>query len=528
VRSVGQDYELIPQTEKGLMETSLLWTQTAPMPEFEPLAADLTTDVVVIGGGLTGITTAYLAKKAGQRVVLLERDQLGGVDTVSTTAHLTCVTDWRLHQLLKSFGSERAQAVWEAGFAAMDQIATNVRMENIDCQFKWVPGHLYAAEDADAEEPDRLRQDAELAQQYGFLAEYMERVPGFRRPGIRFSYQARFHPLQYLRALLARVPGDGCEVFGGTEASKVTADPLTVEANGHTIRCRYVVMATHTPLMGKASLLAATLLQTKLFLYTSYALGAKLADERFPEGLYWDTALPYHYLRVDRNGGNAYAIFGGRDHKTGQEAHTTSPFAQLEQEFLRLFPGATIDSRWSGQVIETADGLPYIGETAERQFAATGFAGNGMTFGTLGAMMAVDALLGRKNPWIELFSPKRRRGRGGRWHYLKENTDYPYYLLRDRFARSEGTDVDVLEPGMGKILNLEGKKVAAYRDENGVVSMCSPVCTHLKCIVAWNEAEKTWDCPCHGSRFKPTGEVLSGPAEKDLEPVEVPAATAHS
>jgi Rieske Fe-S protein len=188
----------------------------------------------------------------------------------------------------------------------------------------------------------------------------------------------------------------------------------------------------------------------------------------------------------------------------------------------KWIPKASVEHRWSGQVIETNDGLPFIGETAERQFVATGFGGNGMTFGTLAAMMAVDACLGRKNPWAELFSPHRKKLRGT-WHYFKENKDYPYYLVRNWVAGSEGKDLRTLKRSSGKILNLGGKKVAAYRDEKGIVTLCSPVCTHLKCIVGWNEVEQTWDCPCHGSRFKPTGEVLSGPAEQPLNRIAMPA-----
>jgi Rieske Fe-S protein len=167
-------------------------------------------------------------------------------------------------------------------------------------------------------------------------------------------------------------------------------------------------------------------------------------------------------------------------------------------------------------VIETPDGLPYIGQTAEHQYAATGFAGNGMTFATLSAMMITDALLGRTNPWLGLFDAGRTKIRGSAWDYIKENKDYFYYLIRDRFVGAEGQSLRVLTRGQGKILDLRGTKVAAYRDEHGQTTLRSAVCTHMGCTVDWNDAEKTWDCPCHGSRLKPTGEVLAGPAESPL------------
>jgi len=252
-------------------------------------------------------------------------------------------------------------------------------------------------------------------------------------------------------------------------------------------------------------------------------VGAKVPQGSIPQALFWDTDDPYYYLRIDGHRGFDYAICGGEDHKTGQESDTEQRYHRLEELMRKLIPSAAVDHHWSGQVIETNDALPLIGETAEKQFVATGFSGNGMTFGTLGAMMCLDAFLGRKNPWQELFDVHRKKIRGGTWDYLKENKDYPYYLLRDWLAKSEGKSLRIVKKGQGKILNLNGKKVAASRDENGQVFLCSPVCTHMGCIVAWNGAEKTWDCPCHGSRFKATGDVISGPAETPLEKIEQPA-----
>ena len=215
-----------------------------------------------------------------------------------------------------------------------------------------------------------------------------------------------------------------------------------------------------------------------------------------------------------------YAIFGGEDHKTGQIKNTAEAYKRLKRTFLQLIPNAQIDHQWSGQVIETQDGLPYIGETAERQFAATGFGGNGMTFGTLGAMMAVDAFLKRKNPWADLFYVHRNKIFGGTWKYLSENKDYPYYMVRNWLCGAESKSLRSVKLDQGKIIQLNGHKVAAYRNASGKISLYSPVCTHLGCIIEWNGVERTWDCPCHGSRFARTGEVLSGPAEKPLAKID--------
>jgi glycine/D-amino acid oxidase-like deaminating enzyme/nitrite reductase/ring-hydroxylating ferredoxin subunit len=506
------------------MKTKPYWLELHSRPQFSRLSGNLSVDVAVVGGGVTGITAAYLLKKAGYKVALLERDRWGLVDTGHTTAHLTCVTDKRLHKLAADFGKDAAKATWEAGFAAIDQIAANIQNEAIKCDFRWVPGYLYQASNAEADERSSLETDARLARDFGFQAQFVNSVPYFERPGVKFENQAKFHPMRYLSALAKTIPGRGSHIFEHAAAEEFKEKPLSVKASNHVISCDYIVLATHNPLIGIAGTASATLFQTKLSLYTSYVIGAKLPKGLVPEASFWDTADPYHYLRIDRRRSFDFAILGGEDHKTGQEADTELAYRRLEQKLHEMIPSADPTHRWSGQVIETNDGLPFIGQNASRQFIATGFAGNGFTFGTLSAMMAVDAFLKRKNPWAELFNVNRKKVQGGLWEYLKENKDYPYYMLRDWTASAQGESLQELKKNQGKILSLDGKKVAAYRDENGNVTLRSPMCTHLKCIVGWNRAEKTWDCPCHGSRFKATGEVLAGPAEQDLEEISVPKA----
>jgi glycine/D-amino acid oxidase-like deaminating enzyme/nitrite reductase/ring-hydroxylating ferredoxin subunit len=500
------------------MKTASHWIESAPLPRFPQIERNLTVDVVVVGAGITGVTAAYLFKKEGYRVALLERGRCGGADTSSTTAHLTCVTDVRLHRLVRRFGKDHARAVWDAGLASLDQIFANTRSEDIHCDFHWIPGYLHASpEESAGRARTGLKQDARLAREMGFDTQFLEETPYFGAPGVKHPHQARFHPLKYLAGLLARLPGRGAYVFEQTEATEFSTTPLSVTANrSWRIGCAYVVIATHNPLMGNTGLLSSTFLQTRLYPYTSYVLSAKVPKALIPDALFWDTSEPYYYLRLDPRRGFDQLIFGGEDHKTGQCSDTESVFRRLNRTLSQRIPEAIPTRGWSGQVIETNDGLPFMGETAERQFVITGCSGNGMTLGTLGAMMAVDTLEQRANPWTELFNPHRKKIRGGTWNYLKENRDYPYYLIRDWLGRSEGRNLRALKRNEGKILTLNGRKVAAFRNEQGQVTLRSPVCTHLKCIVAWNNSEKTWDCPCHGSRFSATGEVLAGPAEQDL------------
>jgi glycine/D-amino acid oxidase-like deaminating enzyme/nitrite reductase/ring-hydroxylating ferredoxin subunit len=496
--------------------TTPYWMESS-LPRFSKLERNARVDVVVVGGGITGLTAAYLIAKGGRSVALLERGRCAEIDTGHTTAHLTMVTDLRLTELVDRFGRNHAQAVWDAGLAAIAQIDTIVRDEHLSCAFTWVPGYLHHPMGSTPEKDvDMLTQEAALATEMGFDATFVSDVPFVGGPGVRFDNQARFHPRLYLAGLASALSAGGGQIYEHSAADEFCDDPRSVTSNGHTLSCDSIVLATHTPLMGNTNIASATLLQTKLALYTSYVVAGRVQSVSVPDALFWDTADPYHYVRLDRQRDCDVVIVGGEDHKTGQSSDTNACYDRLERTAIALVPGIEITHRWSGQVIDTPDGLPYIGETAARQFAATGFGGNGMTFGTLGGMMAADSVAGRANPWSDLLDPARKKIRGALWDYLTENKDYPYYLVRDRFAGAEGRSLRALQPGQGKILDIDGTRVVAYRDPTGAVIVRSAVCTHMGCAVAWNDAERTWDCPCHGSRFATDGSVIAGPAESPL------------
>ena len=478
--------------------------------------------MLVVGAGITGITAAYLLKRAGLNVALVEKGRCLSGDTSYTTAHLTCVTDTPLSELVKNFGRDHAQATWDAQLAAIDTIDRNVWREQIKCQFEWVPAYLFNRENASTEPLD-LEHEAELAGEMGFDAEFTKSVPLFRRPGVRFENQAKFHPRKYLLALLRLLSSaKGCQIYESTEVEEIDGTPITATTkDGHRIHCEHVLIATHVPIQGKSGLLPATLLQSKLAPYSSYVVGGWVPRGTVSEALFWDNGDPYDYLRVDRRHDHDFVIFGGEDHKTGQVEETSQCFSRLEQRIKHLLPEINVTHRWSGQVIETNDGLPYIGEVAERQFVATGFGGHGMTFGTLSAMMFTDHVTGQANPWTELFDPGRKKIKGGLWDYVKENKDYPYYLIRDRFAGKGGHSLRTIKRGTGEVIDVGGKPAAVYRGLDSQIYVRSAVCTHMGCYVHWNDAERTWDCPCHGSRFKVNGDVLAGPAETPLSPIEV-------
>ena len=503
--------------------------QSAKRPRFRKVAKSRQFDAILIGGGITGLTTAYHLKRAGKRVGVVERYRLGYVDTGLTTAHLTMVTDKRLTALVRQFGEQAAALTWQAGAHAIDVIETTAEELGVDCEFRRVPGYLHESLRAQGNDDTELQEEAELAGRLGFAAEFERHVPYFNRPGIRFANQAKFHPLKYLAALAKAVHGDGSMIFEQSEVTEINSDPQRVVVGPHELEAEFLMIATHGPLAGNTSLLSATLFQSKLCSYSSYVLGAKIPKGLLPDASFWDTTDPYYYLRVEPGKVKDYAIFGGEDHKTGQETDNEARFAKLREMLRVILPEANPDRQWSGQVIETADGLPYLGETAKGQFVATGFNGNGITFGTVGGLMARDAVLGQENPWTELFSPHRGTLRGGALTYLQHNVEYPYYLLKDRLAPIS-SDVHSLKRGEGRIVRMNNERVACARDAEGTLHAVSAICTHMGCQVQWNNAEQTWDCPCHGSRFKPSGEVIAGPAESPLAKVDLadPQAKARS
>jgi glycine/D-amino acid oxidase-like deaminating enzyme/nitrite reductase/ring-hydroxylating ferredoxin subunit len=496
------------------------WIESAPIQKFPRLQRNINVDVVVIGGGVTGITVAYLLKKSGSTVALIERERVALMDTGHTTAHLTYITDVELRKLARNFGEDHAQAAWDAGAAAIDEIERIVGDEGIECEFTRAPAYVHVQVGGSPQkEAPSLKKEADLAAKLGFEAVYLESVPYFNLPAVRFANQAKFHPRKYLRSLVAKIAGNGSHVFEKSAAIEFDEKKRRVKVNRSWISFNRVVMATNNPLVGLASVVGATLLQTKLSLYTSYALGARVPSGTVPQALFWDTRQPYDYLRVDPHRDFDYLIYGGEDHKTGQKKQTAKAYARLLARLKKIIPEASIDHRWSGQVICTPDGLPYIGENAERQFVATGYCGNGITFGTVAAIMARDWVTGRKNPWTDLFAVDRKKINGATWNYIRENKDYPYYMIKDWIARPEAESVRDIKRGQGMVVGSRGKKRAVFRDRNGDLHELSPVCTHLGCLVRWNPAESTWDCPCHGSRFKTTGEVIAGPAEDALAPI---------
>ncbi|MCW1886055.1 FAD-dependent oxidoreductase [Luteolibacter flavescens] len=508
-------------TDAREMEVELqnlpLWLDLPDGPAFPTLAEDTETGVLVIGGGITGVTAAWLLAREGRRVTLLERETIGARDSGHTTAHLTYLTDTRLPKLVDTLGKDDARLAWEAGRDAMAMIRSAVESLGIGCGFAVVPGYLALDDEEDQSMGGiALRREEELMLELGFDVVMDGVNPVTGTAAIRFREQMKFHPLKYLRALAADAVKHGAKIHEHTSVDEFHDDPKRVIAGGHEVRYDKVIIATHVPLQGTAQTMGAALFQSKLFPYSSYAVCVRIPADGVKELIWSDTAEPFRYVRMEAGeGGEAQVILGGEDHKTGQESDPDECFARLEEWLTKWIPDAEVTHRWSGQVIETVDGLPYIGETVQDQFVATGFSGNGFTYGTAAAMMALAWVRGEEHAWSKLFAPGRKTPLSLK-EYLKENADATLRMIRDWLKTPDGHP-QLLEPDEGRVMEHNGERVAAYRDPEGELHLCSAVCPHLGCVVAWNAAERTWDCPCHGSRFGATGKVIAGPAEKDLK-----------
>ena len=510
------------QSESG--RTTSIWMATTELPPYPALTEDLHADVCVIGAGITGMTTAYLLGRAGKRVAVLDDGPIGGGETSRTTAHCASEMDDFYCEIEKAHGAEGARIAYESHSAAINQIESITREEGIDCDFERLDGYLFLVE---GDTPDTLDEELDAARRAGFTdAVRLERAPigAFDTgPCLRFPRQGQFHPLKYLIGLARAIERDGGRLFTGTHVKGIEdGSPARVTTgNGRVVTADSVVVATNSPISDRFAI------HTKQAPYRTYVIGARVPRDSVTRALYWDTGDPYHYVRLQRVNGGAsdghdVLIVGGEDHKTGQEEHTGAHFGRLERWTRERFPMAQgIDYRWSGQVMEPVDYMGFIGRDpagGDNVYIATGDSGQGMTHGTIAGILLTDLILGRDNPWAKLYDPGRISiSRQAAGEFAKENINVAAQYT-DWVTPAEVSSPDEIKPGTGAVLRRGMTKVAVYRDESGVIHERSAVCAHLGCIVGWNPTERTWDCPCHGSRYDPYGKVLNGPAVRGLGP----------
>lgn len=509
--------------------TVSFWERTAEKFSTAPLSENIAAQVCVVGAGIAGVTTAYLLAREGRDVVLIDDGPVGGGMTGRTTAHLVNALDDRYFEVEKMLGEECARSYAESHTAAMDEVEAIVAKEKIACDFERVDGYLFLPPGGSVTE---LKEELAAVHRAGLGdVERVDKLPfgNFKTDGVlRFPRQVQFHPLKYLNGVARAIVDLGGRIFTGTRVVEVKdGDAVKIQtANGRTITADAAVVATNCPINDRLAI------HFKQAPYATYVIGARVKRE-IEHALLWDTAMTaeqekqklgpvaYHYIRLARDAGGDVLIVGGEDHKTGQATDCEQRFAKLERWTRDHFPFVgEITDRWSGQVMEPVDGVAYIGRNPgdENIYVVTGDSGNGMTHGTLAGLLIVDLVAGRENPWAKLYDPSRKTLKPiVVADYVAENANVAAQF-RDYVTPGAASSADDIKPGDGAVLRDGAKKIAAYRDENGVLHKFSAVCPHLACVVRWDGCEKTWDCPCHGSRFDALGRVLNGPAVSDLHP----------
>jgi glycine/D-amino acid oxidase-like deaminating enzyme/nitrite reductase/ring-hydroxylating ferredoxin subunit len=501
-----------------------LSTEPSPFPDsseseraIERLKAS-EVDVVVVGAGITGLSTAYHLLETGRSVVVLDKGDIGCGETGRSTAHISNALDDHYSVLERIHGAQGAKLAAASHTAAIESIESIVAREGIACDFARVDGYLFAAH---AREHELLERELTAARRAGIEAELLNGAPLPFATGaaVRFPNQAQFQPLAYTRGLADAIRRRGGQIVTGVRVLKVDeGSPVRVYCEGGGIVTgRAVVIATNTPVIDVFAM------HTKQAAYRSYAIGVAVSKGSVERALYWDTEDPYHYVRL--TGDDDILIVGGEDHKVGQSKRPEHSWERLEQWTRARFPQASETRfRWSGQVWEPVDHLAFIGRNpgrADNVFIATGDSGNGITHGALAGILLTDLIAGRENAWAKLYDPSRMVTQPMvAKEYLRENLNvalsYGGYL--GGIAHNE--DEAKLEPGHGTVVRRGVRRVAVYMDEAGQRHECSGVCTHLGGPVQWNRAERSWDCPCHGARYDPYGKVITGPAVKGLERID--------
>ncbi len=483
------------------------WSTTIEMPEFLPLREDVSADVCVVGGGIAGLSAAYLLMMEGKSVCVLDGFELGSGQTARTTAHFSNALDDRYFEIEKLHGLQGARLASESHTAAIQKVADIVRAENIDCDFEYLNGYLFQG-NKDTE--STLTKEFDACQRIG-----MKQVVYAKGNRLCFPRQVQLHPLKYLRRLAECISEGGGQIYTHSFADKFRGGPdsFVKTRDGFTVRCGSIVVATNTPINDLFAI------HTKQYAYRSYVLAFEIPKGKIEKALYWDTEDPYHYVRLESD---TILVVGGEDHKTGQESHPEHCYQRLESWVRQRYNFAgKILYRWSGQVMEPMDALGFLGRNPadyDNVYVITGDSGNGMTHATIGAMLITDQIMGRKNAWENLYSPSRISLRAAST-FLKENLNTAAQYA-DWVTTKSAESLENLPLGEGRVFRDGLQLVAAYRNENGAYNTVSAVCPHLGGVVSWNTVEKSWDCPCHGSRFDCHGKVIEGPAVSDLKPVD--------
>ncbi|MTH54329.1 FAD-dependent oxidoreductase [Bacillus mangrovi] len=498
---------------------------------FPPLEESIEVETVVVGGGITGITAAYLLQKAGIQTALIEARKVLTGTTGHTTAKITAQHSVIYDSLIQAAGEEKARKYYDANAEAARFIKNTISELNISCQLMAQDAYVYAS---DASGDKQIRKEWKAYEKLGIPGEFLDEtdLPYSVKSAIRMPDQSQFHPVEYLSELLKEFVASGGHVYEQTRAAELekSEKPVITTAQGYTVTCRNAIIATHYPFADFTGLQFS-----KLEPQRSYIIAARTAAP-FPEGMYISADSPVRSLRSVYENGEQLVLIGGEDHRTGEgnrdaAGQDTEEIYKRLAEFGRGQIGVTdVLYRWSAQDLLTLDGIPYAGPITENHpniHLAAGYGLWGMTNGTMSAMITSDAVLGRQNPYAELYSPQRSMNRVAAGQFLKQNMETAKEMIAGKLRKSK-EDLEDLALDEGAKIKVNGEKAGVYKDAAGNVSLVKPVCTHMGCDLEWNNGERSWDCACHGSRFNADGQVLEGPAVKPLAKLDEPVYSGNS
>jgi glycine/D-amino acid oxidase-like deaminating enzyme/nitrite reductase/ring-hydroxylating ferredoxin subunit len=487
-----------------------IWSASAKPSNYPQLPGDMEVDVAIVGGGITGISAAYLLAKQGKKVAVLEAKGVGMGTTGSSTGNLYASTDEHLHKIASKHNEETMKAVAASRLAALDFIEERVRAHDIDCEFERVPWYLFTTQE-DTSRNSEVENELEALKKAG-LAATGETPVGFPfqvSAIANHQHQAQFNPLKYVKQLAAAAAGENCHIFENTKATKIEdGSPCVVHTPSGKVRAKKVIQATHSPKGIYA-------VHTTMEVYREYALAVRLKSNTPAGGVYWHLTKSQMYsVRPYSNEQGSFLLVLDASHKLGHVKQTEESFKKVEEYLRAHFDVDKVEYTWAAQNYKAADKIPFIGTSPmeDNIYIATGFAADGLIYGTLAAMIISEAIAGKENKWAKIYDPKRFTPAASAGRFAKENIDVATHLIKDYLFKGTEKELEAVKAGEGKIVEIDDKKLAAYRDEQGKLHLVSPVCTHLGCMVHWNGGEKSWDCPCHGSRFSVDGEVLEGPA----------------
>lgn len=487
------------------------WIASAPGTDYPELDKDFSVDVAIVGGGIVGITTAYLLTKSGLKVAIIEADRILQGTTGHSTAKITSQHSLIYARLKKEMGKELAKQYADANESAIHKIASIVEEKNIDCDFAWRPAYVYTQSNKYVK---KIEDEVDAAASLGIKASYLEDIPlPFSiQSAVRFDEQAQFHPVKYLLALAADVKNSGSYIFENTEAVDIAdGEPCTVTTRtGKKVTASKVIIASHFPFFDGGGLYFA-----RMYAEKSYIIGLK-AQDRFPEGMFITAEDPGRSLRSQNYDNGELILIAGEHHRTGENENTNIHYQNLISFAKDTFQVEDIIYRWSTQDCMTMDGVPYIGNLTSRSpnlYVATGFGKWGISNGTVAGMLLTDLITKGDSPWAPVYNPSRFSSAASIVNFIVQNATVAKHFIGGKLAAPENAEI---EKGEARIIEAEGKKVGAFRDEQGQLHMVDTTCTHMGCELTWNDAERTWDCPCHGSRFTYEGDIVEGPATNRL------------